>query len=471
MQTFRNTVLCALAIATLAACSGGKGGSNTNPLFGHGLPFLFSADDGKSGFELWRSNGTYDGTSLVRDINVGGNASPTGFTELNSVSYFRANDGSGIGNELWKSDGTFNGTEKVKSVNITSDFTVFKGALYFTASDVGTGDVELWKSDGTTAGTVRVKDINTTGSSYPANLTVVNDTILFFSADNGKTGRELWKSDGSEGGTVQVDNINTTAITVATDESSFSGSYLGKFAVLNGEVYFPASDGTTGEELWKSDGTLNNASRVADINKAGGVGSSPHELIVFKNLVFFVANDGGGDELWKTDGGTNTNKVHDINSTGGSNPMYLTVANGLLFFAANDGNIGVELWATDGSDLGTDYVQDINQKPTIASSSNPSELFSFNDTLYFVADDGTNGTELWTTDGTHTAIFKDINTTPVFPSNSDPYGFTIHDDMLFFAANDGEHGTELWVSDGTADGTQMVRDINTAPMTGSAPFE
>ena len=34
--------------------------------------------------------------------------------------------------------------------------------------------------------------------------------------------------------------------------------------------------------------------------------------------------------------------------------------------------------------------------------------------------------------------------------------------MLFFSADDGIHGNELWSSDGTADGTAMVKDINPA---------
>ena len=466
MRTLFKTTMCTLALATLVACSSGKGGNNNNA-FGNGLPLLFNADDGSSGFELWKSDGTFDSTSQVRNINTGGNSNPGRFTVLNDISYFTANDGTGLGNELWKSNGTNSGTEKVKSLNITSDFTVFKGNLYFAASDGSSDGVELWKSDGTTAGTKRVKDINSTGSSFPGNLTVMNDT-LFFSADDGLSGRELWRSDGSEGGTLRVVDINFTTPTA----SGISATYTEKFAVLNDFLYFAATDGTTGQELWKSNGILNNATRVDDINTTSGMGSVPHELVVYKNEVYFVADDGNGKELWRTDT-TNTTaiKVHDINATGGSNPMYLTIANGLLFFAADDGVIGVELWSTDGSDLNTNYVQDINQTPTAATGSNPIELFSFNDTLYFAADDGINGIELWTTDGTTTSMLKDINTTSVFPSDSNPYGFIEYDGTLFFGADDGEHGAELWATDGTTDGTVLVRDINTAPMIGSDPFK
>ena len=50
--------------------------------------------------------------------------------------------------------------------------------------------------------------------------------------------------------------------------------------------------------------------------------------------------------------------------------------------------------------------------------------------------------------------------------SSDAYNLTNVNGTLFFAADDGTHGNELWKSDGTAAGTVLVKDINT----GSAQF-
>ena len=93
-------------------------------------------------------------------------------TAVGNTLYFRANDGTN-GQELWKSDGTANGTMMVKDINNgsggsdPSHLTAVGNTLYFRAND-GTNGYELWKSDGTANGTMMVKDINNgSGSSYP----------------------------------------------------------------------------------------------------------------------------------------------------------------------------------------------------------------------------------------------------------------------------------------------------------------
>ncbi len=77
-------------------------------------------------------------------------------------------------------------------------------------------------------------------------------------------------------------------------------------------------------------------------------------------------------------------------------PKYLTDVNGTVFFVANDGLIGDELWKSDGTKAGTVLVKDII--PGFASS-NPKNLQNINGTLYFTADNGKNGVELWKSDG------------------------------------------------------------------------
>ncbi len=138
----------------------------------------------------------------------------------------------------------------------------------------------------------------------------------------------------------------------------------------------------------------------------------------------------------------------------GSIPSYLTNVNGTLFFAANDGTHGYELWKSDGTSGGTVMVDDID---TGSGGSTPNELTAVGPTLFFSAKDGTHGTELWKSDGTTggTAMAADINP----GGSSSPTNLIDMNGMLYFAATTSTFGNELWQSDGTAAGTTQVADI------------
>src|SRR4029453_7706767 len=90
-------------------------------------------------------------------------------------------------------------------------------------------------------------------------------------------------------------------------------------------------------------------------------------------------------------------------------------------------------------------------------------------TLYFIANDGVGGPELWKTDGTSagTVLVKDIRPGD---TGSSPAQLTAAGGVLYFTADDGVAGREVWKSDGTADGTVIVRDI-VAGMNSSNPTE
>ncbi len=175
-----------------------------------GKVIYFRGDDGETGRELWKSDGTRSGTVLVKDINPGPTSSaPANFVYLDGLLYFTADDGKS-GRELWRSDGTASGTLRVKDINpgrkgSTPTFLTRVGGLLFFRANDGRQGRELWRSDGSTAGTVLVKDIYPgTRSATPLELTDFQGRLRF-SADDGKHGRSLWISDGTPEGTHPLD--------------------------------------------------------------------------------------------------------------------------------------------------------------------------------------------------------------------------------------------------------------------------
>jgi ELWxxDGT repeat protein len=137
------------------------------------------------------------------------------------------------------------------------------------------------------------------------------------------------------------------------------------------------------------------------------------------------------------------------------NPTNLLALGNRLFFIAEDGSHGQELWVSDGTASGTRMVRDINPG---AAGANIIGLTPFGNRVAFAADDGSHGMELWLSDGTSagTVLVKDIldGGQSGFPLNIKAAGST-----LYFSAGTNSLGRELWKSDGTAAGTVFVKDI------------
>jgi ELWxxDGT repeat protein len=423
---------------------------------GDGYPYSFSknnlngfmyfcANNGTDGAELWKTDGTAAGTTQIQNINVGASDSyPYNFNLLGTQFIFSANDQPllGANTELWKTDGTALGTTLVKNIypdTVTTDNGFHEGigvknnTLYFSATEVSNG-MELYVSTGTTAGTQLLKDINPgTGDSYPEIFTAVG-SVTFFRANDGSHGTELWKTDGTAAGTVLVKDVYPGG-----------NGDVNNFKVLGNFIYFKADDGVNGYEVWRSDGTAAGTTLVMDINVGGD--SNPYFLAESGGFLYFGADDGiNGIELWKTDG-TTTTMVMDLNTVSGASypdAEGTCVVGGFMYFTAYDGT-DTQVWKTDGTTTTSLGLESGNQ-----------EFAVLNNKIYFSAVDAINGEELWFSDGTTTALVKDIETGN---DDSSPYGFTASGNAVYFIAYNNASGEELWKTDGTAAGTVLVKDI------------
>jgi ELWxxDGT repeat protein len=241
-------------VKDISTATGALLGASIRDLSTVGNVAFFSAENQSNGRELWKSDGTATGTTLVKDINPGANGSdPSFLTNVNGTLFFTADDDA-HGRELWKSDGTTGGTSLVSDIapgpgsSGLARLTSANGTLYFTASNESSG-YELWKSDGTSAGTALIQDIAPGRANANPGQLVLAGNYLFFSADDGTTGRELWAlpmtSNLLSNGGFELDANNdsrpdgwtSNSHVTRTNATVHSGSYAMRHTANNNASY------------------------------------------------------------------------------------------------------------------------------------------------------------------------------------------------------------------------------------------
>lgn len=415
---------------------------------------------------LWRSDGTADGTFVLPQFNVAPDSLPV---ELDGQLYFIH------ARSLWTTDGTTEGTGPAAAIPSQSSpypllLTKAGERLFFVGND-GRFGAELWTSDGTSEGTQVVFDINVLPSrdAFPNDPVEFEGRMYFLarSGDNGGT-QELWASDGTQAGTHRVRDIATAV--PGTPVSNNSVLSLTKFA---GKLLMYVKSGPSGFELWESDGTEEGTQSLKVLTPGlGGLAfGRPAFFQQAGDLLYWIGPQdvsNGNSSVWRTDGTADgTFPLRNPDSEGDRlvGRSYTAVGD-LLYFRGDDGASGFELWRTDGTNAGTYRVKDIHPGPegspqvSLSTNSPPPAMTAVGDLLFFFADDGQSGLELWRSDGTEAGTYriKDIMQGEEGSSTSPPGGVAF-DGKFYFSADDGINGRELWVSDGTEAGTTMVENL------------
>jgi len=530
----------------------GPRGSEPTPLGVLDGNYYFSAATTPTGRELWRTDGTVAGTSLVSDIVPGPSSGLPKRTD-DELSPFAAAAGGYLlfaardddhGLEVWRTDGTTSGTSLVIDVDPgpsgsrPAAFHEGPGGIYFRSErpDVGT---ELWFSDGTTAGTSLLADIAPGAADSDPRVLGVAAGHLLFAPWEPTHGREIWRSDGTPGGTALWIDIRPGPVS--------SDPWPG--ATVGGVIVFGADDGIHGYEPWRSDGTLDGTHLLADLRPEPFVGSWAGGATANDSWIFLIASidsdgvalvrtDGtaantqvgasiGGDEIsrvlgpaaaqdravftvctdscgpcqeycdtYSSDGtvaGTQVLwpfEVHadssparfrgrssDVVFTGlygsrlfktdgtaeGTVPLLrdgefayvrteLTpLPDGEVLFAAPGGGSSAFLWRTTPDSfelvLGFDWY---------ASTVAGTQIFRADSSEYlFPVKHGPYGSELWRSDGTAGGTYQIYHFFSSTFSNAIPRGFVSSQGRSWFASADDVHGYELWETDGTPEGTSV----------------
>ncbi|PFG37129.1 ELWxxDGT repeat protein [Flavimobilis soli] len=349
----------------------------------------FVADDGTRGTELWRTDGSADGATLVKDFAVGGAASgstPRFLTVAGNRLYFSTNDGvdaEGVAAGLWYIEGagapvplrdgdgrrarvhgltavgnrlfaTWSsavrtvdpGTAVLRELpddvrgNVETGI-AFGGHLYLNLSIVGGATPnELWRTDGTRTQLVKniAPDVGRENRSNPEFL-ATTDRGIFFLADDSVTGKELWYSDGTTDGTRFV-----------FDHQPARGTYVppGGAVTVGRTLFYTPDDAVTGVELWRSDGTPAGTRVVKDIvpGVTHGVQSNRVHLTALGSRVAMFS----GAELWISDGTAGGTRL--VTRLPGVLDSVPVVVGSKIYFTAWSSR-GYVLWRSDGTAGGT----------------------------------------------------------------------------------------------------------------------
>jgi ELWxxDGT repeat protein len=275
-----------------------------------------------------------------------------------------------------------------------------------------------------------VKDIKPgpKGSS-PWYLTSLGDRIVF-GADDGVHGGELWSSDGTAAGTMMIRELTTGP----------EGTNMAWFNRVGRSVYFTAITPDVGLEPWRTNGL--SGQLVADLSPGEGW-SHVQDFVRAGDHVYFTSDA----NLWRSDDAwpeADLEVVADPDPEFGSLPKGgIASANGRVYFVSSNwdpfGPTFIYPRWSDGETISSLTGPPVEQLPLYQSI--PDSFTEFGGRTFFVINDVEHGSELRVVNGDKYRLFDDILEGE---SSSRPRDFTRSKNYLYFTADDGIHGREVW---------------------------
>ncbi len=475
---------------------------------------FFVGRDEEHGEEIWRTDGTSEGTRLIKDVRPGSEWSPPRELRVAGPYLFYFADDGVHGPALWRTDGTDSGTVLLKETpqaefgSVYRPLVVFGDSVYFSAEDAGHG-LELWRSDGTSAGTRPVADVYPGGESSDPFVIPAPDLSLLFLA-RGPEGVSIWETDGSAAGNRRIARIDSGAESRSSNPSLLND--------VEGSLFFftHAPCSCSPSDLWVSDGSEEGTIRLAaahpkfvlsaggslyfnDYTSSGSI-STPRfyrvdgraqtmtkladgearNLTAVGDTVYFTMQsalwrvDPGRDELVlikdSFGGGMLSSGGSLYIETGGNDPglwksdgteagtvrihsgsvSHLTGAGGVVYFVQRESD-GMSLWSTTPWSSGTTLVRRFS-----TGTQDPfDDTAGSRNVLYFLLRDGYRY-RLWRSDGTDPGTYPLSETSAFGPLVPDSTG-------VYFIGVDPVRGSELWHTSGTPESTTRVKDIHPGP--------
>jgi ELWxxDGT repeat protein len=325
--------------------------------------FYFTDANGVQGIDLWESDGTASNTRLVKKIFEGTEDAVSGIGLKESAAilkdklYFIAQDADSKG-EIWRTDGTSDGTEKVtnfingRAVRLTTvgDFIYF---IITTGNEIN----EIWKTDGSSVGTSLIKSI--TGSNWIPSFQGKCNNVFVFTLAYQPEGAKVWRSDGTLQGTfVLTEGLYGDGSGNSLIGNAYSGGsyFLSQYFEFNNKLYFSSAN-----FLHETDGTLENTKIIA--NTGTNQNSVKYSDIIEKdnNLYLeFYSNETNSLKICKYDILNKTfTEIYRNNTNQAFSPFVLAKTDDSLLFGASNLNGGTSIMSLKFSDNTVNEIKQI----------------------------------------------------------------------------------------------------------------
>ena len=346
---------------------------------------FFVANDGTHKSQLWKSDGTKAGTARVTYIinhsydDSYGLAISVPPVAVGSRLFF-FNDICCVGtSDLYVTDGTSAGTHPLTAdagltISDGSNAAAFNGKFYFVPVEQFDPQGRLWVSNGTAAGTQRIAGMPVADALI---ILPASGMSLYFTAyyeNNFEPYQQLWKTDGTKSGTQALTAVGELR-SVPTE-----AAYMSKRLYFD-SGYWDWEKNQDYVQLWKSDGSAAGTKPILTTENY-----RMDELTKSGNRLFFTV-DG---HLWKSNGTAAGTK--EMGQFGDLWPTNLIAVGGELCFAKVNWEVDEwALWESDGTVAGTYKVRSFEG----VGESWELQQVAVGSKLFFAADDGVHGAELW----------------------------------------------------------------------------
>ncbi len=450
---------------------------------------FFTALDEHDQPQLWVSDGTFEGTTLVRDPNGQLDAATiANLIDVNGTLFFTANPvPSEARLDLWKVDEITGFPAFLARIpDNASQFVAGETVLFFAAddtnfsffSDDSTEGSEVWRSDGTVTEPLRSDSSPRRAGSDPQQLTAVGDNIYFSAVNNLNQGRpdpgsiRILFSDtplpnnsvidtsrvGDNGGTLGALHRAPQAM-VGFDGVlvmvTLNPSGISELTATSGAKFNSPNTGTPGFEI--------------EIIQQDAI-TNPHGYTIVPGAFQFDGQESDGLYFFADDPSAASPAAHsifEIHRTGtsndnppepiftatellavGDNPDQLTYSGGSLFFSAlieGTRQLAMASLSPAPTEL-TPIVTNSN------GDANPSDLTDVSGTLFFTSLDDTGIRRL----------YRIVNSQPELVADTvrDPTDLVAASGRLFFKAEGA-----LWVTDGNVGGTYALQSLESPETT------